>query len=84
MPSLRIAVELALRGNSRQDERAADAQAVRFMSRAGYDPYGMVRFFERSSSTRATPVVSIMLSTHPSTTERISRIRALIEREPGA
>ena len=77
-----IAVELALRGNSRQDERAADAQAVRFMSRAGYDPYGMVRYFERLlKHTGDTRGLNKYLSTHPSTTERISRIRALIEKE---
>ncbi len=77
-----IAVELALRGNSRQDERAADAQAVRFMSRAGYDPYGMVRFFERLlKETGDTRGLNKYLSTHPSTSERISRIRALIEKE---
>lgn len=77
-----IAAELALRGNSRQDERAADVQGLRFMSRAGYDPYGMVRFFERLlKQTGESRGLIRYFASHPLTSERISRIRALIEKE---
>lgn len=77
-----IAAELALRGNSREDERAADAQGLRFMSRAGYDPHGMARFFERLlKQTGDSSGLSKYFATHPLTSERISRIRTLIEKE---
>lgn len=77
-----IAAELALRGNSREDERAADAQGLRFMSRAGYDPHGMARFFERLlKQTGESRGLNRYFATHPLTSERITRIRALIEKE---
>jgi len=77
-----IAAELALTGNSRQDERAADAQGLRFMSRAGYDPEAMVRFFERLlKATGDLRGLNRYFATHPLTSDRIARARELIEKE---
>ena len=77
-----IALELALRGYSRGDERAADAQGLRFMSRAGYDPWAMVRFFEQlRKETGDTHGLNRYFTTHPMTSERISRAREQIIKE---
>lgn len=76
------AVELVLQGNSRQEERAADAQGVRFMARAGYNPWAMVRFFERlQKESGDIGGLNRYFATHPATSERIRRIRDLITRE---
>jgi predicted Zn-dependent protease len=76
------AVELVLQGNSRQEERAADAQGARFMARAGYDPRAMIRFFERlQAATGDVRGLNRYFATHPSTADRIARVRALINKE---
>lgn len=64
---------------SRAQELEADAMAVRILSRAGYDPYGAVRFLQsldRWSRMRVElagdKTSDNMLSTHPNTSERIA------------
>jgi len=61
----------------RDAEREADAFAVPIMVRAGYDPRGLVSFFEtlRSTSGQSAPD---FLSSHPATTERIAATSQLI------
>ncbi len=77
-----IGLELALRGYSRQDEREADAQALRFMSRAGYNPWAMVRFFEQLRKETGDPGgLNKYFATHPMTSERIQRASDLIRKE---
>lgn len=77
-----IAVNLALSGNSREDERAADAQALRFMSRAGFDPEGLVRFFERLQTQTSDPQgLNRYFASHPATKERVARAREQIRKE---
>jgi beta-barrel assembly-enhancing protease len=66
---------------SREQEREADAVGVGAMVRAGYDPYGMVRFFERLQG--GGPRVFAFLQSHPAPEERIENIRRLI-REHGS
>jgi len=71
---------LSLAGFSRQQELEADRIGIRAAARAGYDPFGAARFLnslERTSELRdqATGQKSDkpdLLSTHPSTPERIS------------
>jgi predicted Zn-dependent protease len=72
-----------LAGFSRQQELEADGLGIRVIARAGYDPYGASRFLTslgRSTALRASLVGQIksaekpdMLSTHPSTPERIAQ-----------
>jgi predicted Zn-dependent protease len=61
---------------SRNQELEADQIGVRTLAKAGYDPYGASRFLAalgRASGTRAGGSASPdMLSTHPSTPERVS------------
>jgi predicted Zn-dependent protease len=72
-----------LAGFSRQQELEADGIGIRVIARAGYDPYGASRFLTllgRSTTLRAALVgqrSSVdkpdMLSTHPSTPERVAQ-----------
>jgi predicted Zn-dependent protease len=74
---------LSIAGFSRQQELEADQIGVRVISRAGYDPYGASRFLAslgRSASLRASLLGQKsgderpdLMSTHPSTPERIAR-----------
>ncbi|MDE0212513.1 MAG: M48 family metallopeptidase [Deltaproteobacteria bacterium] len=66
---------------SREAEHEADAFALGLMYRAGYDPRGLVSFFEtlQSEKGRSTPT---FLSSHPKTSVRIANARKLIERLP--
>jgi predicted Zn-dependent protease len=64
---------------SRSQELEADQIGVRTLARAGYDPYGAIRFLnalERHGALKA-PVRNRreidMLSTHPTTPERVAR-----------
>lgn len=60
---------------SRSDEYDADEVGVRLMSRAGYDPRGLARFFRQleASEKRGGSGVS-WLRTHPNSGERARRV----------
>lgn len=63
---------------SRDDERDADAEGIKYIIQAGYDPYGAVHMQEKLAA--ANSVISIpFLSTHPSSGERIKNMRQLAE-----
>jgi predicted Zn-dependent protease len=72
-----------LAGFSRQQELEADGIGIRTVARAGFDPYGASRFLTslgRSTTLRAALVGQKssadkpdMLSTHPSTPERVAQ-----------
>ncbi|MFQ5458345.1 MAG: M48 family metallopeptidase [Myxococcota bacterium] len=65
----------------RQAEAQADSSGLRLMSRAGYDPRGMVSMFEllqgEGSGGRGG-----FLSSHPGTASRVQAMRAEISRLP--
>jgi len=67
----------------RDDENQADTLGLRYMTRAGYDPYEMPKVFgtldrmSRSEGLRATPQ---WLSTHPDPGNRIEHIDSSIGR----
>jgi beta-barrel assembly-enhancing protease len=65
---------------SRNDEYQADERAVITMSRAGFDPHGLVRFFQRlqQQEGRDPSKVQQWLSTHPASSDRIRRVQRLI------
>lgn len=78
--------KLSLASFSQQQELEADAIGISMAARAGYDPYGAVRFLaslERSSELKPRPNGSInpaapdFLSSHPATPERIARAEAI-------
>lgn len=76
-----FASSMAENGYSRDDERAADEAGIAAMQRAGYDPAGAVRFFEKLSSA-GQPERFAFLGTHPDNDERIAAARAVAERAP--
>jgi predicted Zn-dependent protease len=64
---------------SRAQELEADQIGVRTLAKAGYDPYGATRFLGSLSRASGRPADAAakstdMLSTHPSTPERISLV----------
>jgi predicted Zn-dependent protease len=65
---------------SRQDEYEADRLGVEAMIKAGYDPQGMIDFFEKLDRTYASSggIISKYLSTHPETRDRITAMREQI------
>ncbi len=62
---------------SREKEREADAFGVALVREAGYDPYGLARFFLELSTM--APDGPGWYSTHPSSADRAERIEELIE-----
>ncbi len=71
-----IAAQAYITNFSREDERDADSFAVSVLPRAGYDPSGLVTFFEtiQKESGRGGG----FLSSHPGTAERIRNVRIMI------
>ncbi len=63
--------------NSRDHEFQADEFGVMHAVQAGYDPYGMVRFFDKLVAMHGSSGGGFAgwLSTHPDTNERIARAR---------
>lgn len=77
--------KIALASFSRAQEFEADGIGVGIAARAGYDPYGAVRFlasmehnaeFKPRASGRIDPRAPDFLSSHPATPERISNAQA--------
>ncbi len=65
--------------NSRGDETEADEYGARYASEAGYDPHGLVTFFQRLAQQEGkTPQVLTLLSDHPATPDRISHVESYI------
>ncbi|MBO8141829.1 MAG: M48 family metallopeptidase [Firmicutes bacterium] len=72
----RIAAELMRLGWSREQEHESDDLGQRLAAKAGYDPMGMVRFFQLIQRLEGHEVPFLeFLRTHPLTSERISRAR---------
>jgi len=66
---------------SREAEHEADAFAVRLMAESGYDPRGLVAFFETLEKVGGSSVPRF-LSSHPATSDRIASTRKMIEALP--
>ncbi|MDJ0865610.1 MAG: M48 family metalloprotease [Myxococcota bacterium] len=74
-----VAVQLAF---TREIEDEADRAGAAFMSRAGYDPIGMARFFERIlEEQERLPLGAVppYLYSHPDVEQRIAVVEALSE-----
>jgi predicted Zn-dependent protease len=69
----------------RDDENQSDALGLRYMTRAGYDPYEMPKVFatlDRVSSSQGLRGTPQWLSTHPDPGNRIANIDARIAKLP--
>lgn len=69
--------------NGRGDELESDDLGVRFMIRAGYDPYEMIRVMEILRDAAGPNRVPEFQSTHPDPDNRIERIKESIEKYGG-
>ena len=69
---------------SRENERDADQNSLRYLVKAGYDPQGLVSFLTKiyKYSLTAGTKVPTYLNTHPATEDRISLLETLIRMEP--
>ena len=73
--AINITFNLVSLGYSREDEYMADKLAVRYTSKAGYDPEAMIRLFKKlqeleKDKTIATP---LFLRSHPYLAQRITQ-----------
>jgi beta-barrel assembly-enhancing protease len=65
--------------NSRGDETEADEYGARYASAAGYDPRGLITFFQKLQKEEGkTPRLMKFLSDHPATPDRITYLEAYI------
>lgn len=64
---------------SRDQETEADATAIPLLVRSGYDPSGLVTFFERmAKSSGEVPAALQLLQSHPAPSDRVELAKALI------
>jgi len=70
---------------SRQYEEEADQEGIRTLIAARIDPAGMVRFFEslKEKEQGKEPAFFTYLSTHPSTADRVERLKSLAAKADG-
>lgn len=69
----------AMLAHSRSAENEADEYGVRYASATGYDPRGLVTFFQKLQAKEGrTPAALSWLSTHPATPDRINHINQFI------
>jgi predicted Zn-dependent protease len=80
--AVNVIYNLVSLGYSREDERQADKLAVIYTVRAGYDPRGLISFFNKISEEEkkhGTGNIPVFLRSHPSVNERIGNIRKEIK-----
>lgn len=65
---------------SREHEEEADAAAVIYLRRAGYNPEGLLKFFETLASYERfnPPLLPSYFSTHPGVQDRLRTVAALL------
>ena len=70
---------------SRDDERDADRVGAQILARSGWDPDGMLELLQtiREQEKRDPGSVEVFLSDHPSSAERIARLRQTMPRGKG-
>lgn len=65
--------------NSRSDETEADEYGARYAAAAGYDPHGLVTFFDKLRAQEGnSPKYLAILSDHPATPDRIAHVNTYI------
>jgi predicted Zn-dependent protease len=74
-----IATQGLLLKHSRSDETEADEYGARYASAVGYDPHGLVTFFQRLQATEGQGnAAMVFLSDHPATPDRVSHVSSYI------
>jgi predicted Zn-dependent protease len=84
--ALQVAGSAWMAKHSREAEREADRVAVLYLARAGLDPRGMPRFFQRLLDEERTNPNALLawVSTHPLTEDRIADTDAMIAQLPSS
>lgn len=74
---------LLLASYSRDDERQADALGLEYMTRAGYNPEGMVGLMEmlNEQHSREPSALEVMFATHPMSSERLATARQAVSKK---
>ncbi|QQR43216.1 M48 family metalloprotease [Myxococcus xanthus] len=71
-----------LLAHGRGEEIEADEYGARYASGAGYDPRGLITFFEKLQKEQGdTPALMKWLSTHPTNRDRIVNIQKIISQK---
>lgn len=74
-----IAGQGLMLAHSRSEETEADEYGARYTSGAGYDPKGLITFFEKLKAMEGkTPALLAFLSDHPATPDRIAHLQEYI------
>jgi predicted Zn-dependent protease len=77
--STSIAANGLFLAHSRADETEADEYGVRYLSAAGYDPNGIVSFFNTLAAKEGQmPGIMKFLSTHPPSADRVAHLQQYI------
>ncbi|MBI3945926.1 MAG: M48 family metalloprotease [Armatimonadetes bacterium] len=63
--------------HSRHDELESDRLGAEYAARSGYDPAGLVAFFEKLRNSKKPSLVSRFLATHPPADARIARLKEI-------
>ena len=75
-----LAAKGALLAYSREDETQADEYGARYSAQAGYDPHGIIQFFEKLKAMEGNqPAFAKYLSDHPATEDRITHLQQYIK-----
>ncbi len=76
-----ITATLGVLHYNRSQEKEADDLGLKYMMKAGYNPYSMITFFYKLKKIHKEKpnILTKILSTHPVTDERIERIKREIE-----
>jgi predicted Zn-dependent protease len=75
-----LAAKGALLAYSREDETEADEYGARYSAAAGYDPHGIVQFFQKLQKMEGEqPAFAKFLSDHPVTADRITHLNQYIQ-----
>ena len=69
------------KGYKKEDEYDADKSAVFYTAETGYTPRGLFDFVKRMKDFQEKDRKAVVYNTHPSPTERLERIKKLIETE---
>ncbi|NVJ22203.1 MULTISPECIES: M48 family metallopeptidase [Myxococcus] len=72
----------AMLAHSRSEELEADEYGARYSSGAGFDPKGLISFFQKLQAQEgSTPGVMKWLSTHPTNKQRIADLQEFISKK---
>jgi len=80
--ALDVVFNLSTLGYGRKDESLADKLAVKYTRIAGFDPHGLITFFEKlkkEAKEKGNARIPVFLSSHPQLDERIRLIKNEIE-----